>query len=66
MLPTAGFARAYSGLSVADFVRHITLQELTPAGLRHLGPTAVALANLEGLDAHAHAVTVRLDDLAPH
>ena len=66
VLPTAGFARAYSGLSVADFVRHITLQELTPAGLRHLGPTAVALANLEGLDAHAHAVTVRLDDLAPH
>jgi histidinol dehydrogenase len=41
----------------------MTVQELTPAGLRALGPVAVELANLEGLDAHASAVTRRLDVL---
>jgi histidinol dehydrogenase len=60
VLPTYGYARAYSGLSLHDFVRRITVQELTPAGLRGLGPTAEVLAGLEGLDAHANAVTVRL------
>lgn len=60
VLPTYGYARAYSGLSLHDFVRRITVQELTPAGLRELGPTAQTLAGLEGLDAHANAVTVRL------
>lgn len=64
VLPTYGFARAYSGLSVADFQRRITVQELTPAGLRDLGPVARTLADLEGLDAHALAVMVRLDALA--
>jgi histidinol dehydrogenase len=60
ILPTYGYARAYSGLSVLDFVKRITVQELTPAGLSALGPTAVRLAQLEGLDAHANAVTRRL------
>jgi histidinol dehydrogenase len=60
VLPTYGFARAYSGLSLADFMRRMTVQELTPDGLKDLGPTAIALAGLEGLDAHAHAVRVRL------
>jgi histidinol dehydrogenase len=60
VLPTYGYARAYSGLSVLDFVKRITVQELTPAGLSALGPTAVRLAQLEGLDAHANAVTRRL------
>jgi len=60
VLPTYGYARAYSGLSVLDFVKGITVQELSPAGLRALGPTAVTLAGLEGLDAHASAVTRRL------
>ncbi|MBV9911966.1 MAG: histidinol dehydrogenase [Sinobacteraceae bacterium] len=60
VLPTYGYARAYSGLSVQDFVRGMTVQELSPAGLRALGPTAVELARLEGLDAHANAVTQRL------
>ncbi len=59
-LPTYGYARAYSGLSLEDFQKRITVQELTPAGLRSLGPTAQVLAGLEGLDAHAAAVTVRL------
>ena len=60
VLPTYGYARAYSGLSVLDFVKGVTVQELTPAGLRLLGPVAVTLAELEGLDAHANAVTRRL------
>jgi histidinol dehydrogenase len=60
VLPTYGYARAYSGLSVLDFVKSVTVQELSPAGLRALGPTAVVLAQLEGLDAHANAVTRRL------
>ena len=64
VLPTAGAARAYSGLSVSDFLKHITVQELTPAGLTQLGPTAQALAQLEGLDAHAQAVAIRLRALA--
>lgn len=63
VLPTYGYARAYSGLSVLDFVKGITVQELSPAGLRALGPTAVTLAELEGLDAHANAVTRRLSVL---
>ena len=63
VLPTYGYARAYSGLSLGDFMRRMTVQELTPAGLRDLGPTAATLAGLEGLDAHAAAVTIRLQAL---
>jgi len=66
VLPTYGYARAYSGLSVLDFVKRITVQELTPEGLRALGPIAVSLAHLEGLDAHAGAVTRRLAALDPN
>ena len=60
VLPTYGYARAYSGLSVHDFLKRITVQELTPDGLRDLGPTASILAGMEGLDAHALAVDLRL------
>jgi histidinol dehydrogenase len=63
VLPTYGYARAFSGLSLGDFMRRITVQELTPAGLQDLGPVAVTLAELEGLDAHANAVQVRLNVL---
>ena len=59
-LPTYGYAKAYSGLALEDFQKRITVQELTPAGLQGLGPTAQILASLEGLDAHAAAVTIRL------
>ena len=59
-LPTYGYAKAHSGLSLEAFQKRIPVQELTPAGLRGLGPTAQILAGLEGLDAHAAAVTVRL------
>jgi histidinol dehydrogenase len=64
VLPTYGYARAYSGLSVLDFVRRMTVQELSADGLRQLGPVASRLARLEGLDAHAAAVDVRLAALA--
>jgi histidinol dehydrogenase len=62
-LPTYGYARSYSGLSLEDFQRRITVQELTPLGLQGLGPTARILAGLEGLDAHAAAVSIRLEAL---
>jgi histidinol dehydrogenase len=61
VLPTYGYARAYSGLSVADFERRMTVQEVSLTGLRGLAPTVSTLAGLEGLDAHARAVSVRLD-----
>jgi histidinol dehydrogenase len=61
VLPTYGYARAYSGLSVADFQRRMTIQEVSLSGLRGLAPTVQILAGLEGLDAHAQAVTVRLN-----
>jgi histidinol dehydrogenase len=61
VLPTYGFARNYSGLSVRDFQKQLTLQELTRPGLEGLAPTVRTLAGLEGLDAHAQAVAVRLE-----
>jgi histidinol dehydrogenase len=64
VLPTYGYARSYSGVSLADFQKRITVQELSATGLRELGPTAIAISGLEGLDAHGNAVRVRLDALA--
>lgn len=61
VLPTYGAARSYSGLGVEQFIRQMTVQELTETGLRGLAPTVVELAGLEGLDAHAAAVNVRLE-----
>jgi histidinol dehydrogenase len=63
-LPTYGYARSHSGLSLEDFQKRITVQELSPAGLQGLGPTAQVLADLEGLDAHAAAVSIRLEALS--
>jgi histidinol dehydrogenase len=60
VLPTYGHARAMGGLSLRDFVKTIAVQEVTPTGLRALGPTAITLAELEGLDGHANAVARRL------
>lgn len=60
VLPTYGFARSYSGLGVDQFLRRMTVQEVTRDGLAALGPAVVTLAGLEGLDAHAAAVTRRL------
>ena len=64
VLPTYGFARSYSSLGVNDFLRSMTVQELTSAGLAAIGPTAETLAAMEGLDAHGSAVRQRLDFLA--
>jgi len=64
VLPTFGFARSYSGVSLHDFQKRITVQELTESGLRDLGPTAITISSMEGLDAHGNAVKVRLDALA--
>ncbi|MEX2257860.1 MAG: histidinol dehydrogenase [Woeseia sp.] len=63
VLPTYGAARSYSGLGVEQFMRNMTVQELTRDGLRALAPTAVELASLEGLDAHAEAVRIRLGEV---
>ncbi|NCF24246.1 MAG: histidinol dehydrogenase [Gammaproteobacteria bacterium] len=60
VLPTYGYARSYSGLSLDQFMRGMTVQELTRDGLIGLSGTVITLAGLEGLDAHAAAVTRRL------
>ena len=60
VLPTYGYARAWSGVSVASFVKQITVQQLSPEGLRAVGPCAATLARAERLHAHEHAVTLRL------
>jgi histidinol dehydrogenase len=60
VLPTAGAARLRGGLSAADFVRVMSVQRLTRAGLAHLAPTILALARAEGLEAHARSIEIRL------
>ena len=62
-LPTNGYARAYSGVSLDSFVKKITFQELTPAGLQTLGPTVEVMAAAEELEAHKLAVSIRLQYL---
>jgi histidinol dehydrogenase len=59
-LPTAGFAKAYSGVSLDSFLKKITFQRITPKGLQSLGPSIEMMAEAEGLDAHKNAVTIRL------
>ena len=59
-LPTAGFAKAYSGVSLDSFLKKITFQRITPKGLQSLGPSIEIMAEAEGLDAHKNAVSVRL------
>ena len=60
VLPTSGAARIRGGLSSADFVKVISVQELTPVGLRTIAPAVTTLARAEGLEAHARSVEVRL------
>jgi histidinol dehydrogenase len=60
VLPTGGAGRFRGGLSAADFVRVFNVQRLTRAGIRSIGPAVVALAEAEGLAAHAQSVRVRL------
>lgn len=60
VLPTAGAARFYSGLSVGDFLRSISYQFIARAGMEKLSSIAISLARAEGLEAHAQAVEIRL------
>ena len=59
-LPTSGWARSCSGVNMDSFFRKMTLQEITRKGLAGLAPTIVSMARAEGLDAHAQAVTLRM------
>lgn len=63
-LPTYGYARTCSSLGLVDYQRRYTVQELTADGIRGLGPIVQRIAQAEGLDAHKHAVTLRLNALA--
>ncbi|WP_405377045.1 histidinol dehydrogenase [Nonlabens sp. Asnod3-A02] len=62
-LPTYGYARNYSGVSVDSFVNKVTYQKATPQGLKNLGPAVEIMATAEGLDAHKNAVTLRLNSI---
>lgn len=62
-LPTYGYARNYSGVSLDSFVKKITYQKITPEGLKTLGPVVEIMAENEMLQAHKYAVTVRLNHL---
>jgi histidinol dehydrogenase len=64
VLPTAGAARVRGGLSAADFVRQVTVQRVTRAGLSRIGGSVIDLARAEGLHAHAESIIVRLGDLS--
>ncbi|MGY4384547.1 histidinol dehydrogenase [Pedobacter sp. UYP24] len=59
-LPTSGFAKAYSGVSMDSFVKKITFQHISDTGLKNIGNTVEVLAAAEGLDAHKNAITIRL------
>ena len=60
-LPTNGFAKAYSGVSMDSFVKKITFQQLTERGLTNIAPTVIEMATAEGLQAHSKAVEVRVE-----
>lgn len=63
-LPTNGYARAYSGVSLDSFVKKITFQRLTPQGLKNIGPTVETMAIAEELVAHQRAVSIRLEEMS--
>lgn len=60
-LPTNGFAKAYSGVSMDSFVKKITFQQLTEKGMTHIAPTVITMAKAEGLEGHSKAVELRVD-----
>jgi len=62
-LPTSAYAKSYSGVSVDSFVKKITFQQINEQGMRNLGPVIETLAEIEGLQGHKHAVTLRLNSL---
>ena len=62
-LPTNGYAKAYSGVSLDSFIKKITFQEIQRRGMVLLGPAIEVMAAGEELDAHKNAVTVRLKEI---
>ena len=62
-LPTNGYAKAYSGVSLDSFVKKITYQQLNENGIRNIGNAVEQMAAAEGLDAHKNAVTIRLKNI---
>ena len=62
-LPTNGYAKAYSGVSLDSFIRKITFQEINREGIQNIGPAIEVMASNEHLDAHKNAVSVRLNSL---
>ena len=62
-LPTNGYAKAYSGVSVESFLKKITFQEITPEGLQQIGPAIEVMAAAEQLDGHKNAVSIRLQEI---
>ncbi|KAJ8903397.1 hypothetical protein NDN08_004505 [Rhodosorus marinus] len=62
-LPTYGYARMYGGVSLDTFVKYITIQKLTPTGIRNVGPHVETMASVEQLHAHKNAVTIRLKEV---
>lgn len=62
-LPTAGWARAYSGVNMDSYIRKVTFQHITPEGVRKIGPAVEKMAAGEGLDAHRNAMTLRLKEV---
>jgi len=60
-LPTSGYARAYSGVSIDSFIKKITFQLIDKTGLNNIGNTVETLAEAEGLQAHRNAITIRLN-----
>lgn len=63
VLPTNGNASCFSGLSASDFMKYISVQSVTRAGLKTVAPIASALAEIEGLDAHEQAINIRLNSM---
>ena len=63
-LPTYGAARAYSGVTLESFIKYISVQKLSRKGLERLGPTVEKLAEMEGLEAHRRAISLRLESKA--
>ena len=62
-LPTNGFAKNYSGVSLDSFVKKITIQEISKTGLQNIGKTIELMAAAEGLNAHKNAISLRLKSL---
>ncbi len=63
-LPTNGYARSYSGVSLDSFLKKVTFQKLTATGVQNIGPSIEAMAATEQLEAHRNAVSLRLKKLS--